>query len=53
MGNGKNDAFDPLFHSVVVSLGLVAALSKTFTEAGDASEREREVHEQALAGEGS
>lgn len=51
--NGKKDAFDALFHSEVVSLGLVAALAETFTEAGDALERELEIHEQALAGEGS
>ncbi|GAA0218140.1 hypothetical protein [Corynebacterium riegelii] len=46
--NGKKDAFDALFHSEVVSLGLVAALSETFTEAGNALERELEIHERAL-----
>lgn len=51
--NGKKDAFDALFHSEVVSLGLVAALAETFTEAGEALERELEVHEQALADEGN
>ena len=51
--NGKKDAFDALFHSEVVSLGLVAALSETFAEAGDALERELEVHEQALADKGN
>ena len=51
--NGKKDAFDALFHSELVSLGLVAALSETFTEAGDALECELEVHEQALADEGN
>ena len=50
--NGKEDAFDSLFHSEVVSLGLVAALAETFTATGDALERELEVHEQALADEG-
>lgn len=49
---GKKDAFDALFHSEVVSLGLVAALAETFTEAGDALERELDVHEQALNDEG-
>ena len=44
--NGKNDAFDALFHSVVVSLGLVAALAETFTEAGDALERELELSDE-------
>lgn len=51
--NGEKDAFDALFHSEVVSLGLVAALAETFTEAGDALERELEVHEQTLADEGN
>ena len=51
--NGEKDAFDTLFRSEVVSLSLVAALSATFTEAGDALERELEVHERALNDEGN
>lgn len=51
--NGEKDAFDALFRSEVVSLGLVAALAETFTEAGDALERELEVHEQAFPDEGN
>lgn len=49
--NGEKDAFDALFHSEVVSLGLVAALAETFNEAGDDLERELEAHERALANE--
>ena len=43
--HGEKDAFDALFRSEVVSLGLVAALSETFTEAGDALEKELTDHE--------
>ena len=49
--NGVKDAFDALFHSEVVSLGPIAAIAETFTKAGDALERELEVHEQVRADE--